>query len=94
MSMEGILTYIFIVKLKFVLDSAHGFEAVETGSDKLTHLTASRPRGPAKRPPSQVFILNVRKYFSIFTKWELTSNILLVGCCNTCQNYINFVDKI
>lgn len=29
------------------------FEAVETASDKLTHLTASRPRGPAKRPPSQ-----------------------------------------
>ncbi|XP_060557527.1 SH3 domain-containing kinase-binding protein 1-like isoform X6 [Ruditapes philippinarum] len=39
-------------------DKAHSFEAVETGSDKLTHLTASRPRGPAKRPPSQVFLLN------------------------------------
>ncbi|XP_053397839.1 CD2-associated protein-like isoform X6 [Mercenaria mercenaria] len=39
-------------------ETAHAFEAVESGSDKLTHLTASRPRGPAKRPPSQVFILN------------------------------------
>lgn len=34
------------------------FEVIEPTGDKLTHLTATRPRGPAKRPPSQVFIQN------------------------------------
>ncbi|KAL4233124.1 SH3-domain kinase binding protein 1 [Mactra antiquata] len=34
-------------------EPSHIFEAVEPASDKLTHLTATRPRGPAKRPPSQ-----------------------------------------
>ncbi|WAR07477.1 SH3K1-like protein [Mya arenaria] len=31
----------------------HAFEAVESSADKLTHLTATRPKGPTKRPPSQ-----------------------------------------
>ncbi|KAH3727862.1 hypothetical protein DPMN_053807 [Dreissena polymorpha] len=34
-------------------DGKHGFEAVEPTSDKLVHLTATRPKGPTKRPPSQ-----------------------------------------
>ncbi|XP_071137378.1 SH3 domain-containing kinase-binding protein 1-like isoform X5 [Mytilus edulis] len=31
------------------------FDEIQASSDKLTHLTASRPKGPSKRPPSQVF---------------------------------------
>ncbi|XP_052808566.1 SH3 domain-containing kinase-binding protein 1-like isoform X2 [Mya arenaria] len=36
----------------------HAFEAVESSADKLTHLTATRPKGPTKRPPSQVLFQN------------------------------------
>ncbi|XP_056016461.1 SH3 domain-containing kinase-binding protein 1-like isoform X3 [Ostrea edulis] len=34
------------------------FDGLEPTSDKLVHLTANRPRGPAKRPPSQVIFNN------------------------------------
>ena len=35
--------------------SAGHFDDIQTSTDKLTHLAASRPKGPTKRPPSQVF---------------------------------------
>nr|XP_022293722.1 SH3 domain-containing kinase-binding protein 1-like isoform X11 [Crassostrea virginica] len=34
------------------------FDGIETTSERLVHLTANRPRGPAKRPPSQVILNN------------------------------------
>ncbi|KAL5011035.1 hypothetical protein ScPMuIL_013340 [Solemya velum] len=37
--------------------SESGFDSVET-KEKLTHLTTDRPKGPSKRPPSQVMLHN------------------------------------
>ena len=45
---------IYILLFKFVFLPGH-FDDIQTSTDKLTHLAASRPKGPTKRPPSQVF---------------------------------------
>ncbi|XP_067674614.1 SH3 domain-containing kinase-binding protein 1-like isoform X3 [Haliotis asinina] len=38
-------------------DQENNFESLEPTSQKLTHLTASRAKGPKKRPPSTIFTL-------------------------------------
>ena len=46
------------VNVSFSFSSAL-FDGIESSSQKLTHPTASRPKGPKKRPPSTVLNLNV-----------------------------------
>ncbi|KAJ8315331.1 hypothetical protein KUTeg_007481 [Tegillarca granosa] len=46
-------------------DSADHFDSVEVASEKLTHLTANRAKGPSKRPPSQVLSMNKGSQLSV-----------------------------
>ena len=65
-------TYIFFFVYSpciFGTDGTH-FNDIEASSQKLTHLTANRAKGPKKRPPSTVLTLNV-----CMLAWLLTSSL-------------------
>ena len=66
----------------FAEPTGSSFEHVEPAGEKLVHLTANRAKGPTKRPPSQVFVQNVRYIFSFSSLWSSQHFGFSFGCCN------------